>query len=72
MTNAKRKLLALAMGFFVCAGAFAQKGGGGRGEDRRPPKNPDTKVVVKEKEKPPSNNNNQRGNRGNDGKRGRP
>lgn len=55
MTNSKRKLLALAMGVFVSAGAFAQK----KGDDKRPPKDRDTKVVVREKEreKPPRNDN---------------
>jgi hypothetical protein len=70
MINAKRTLLALLMGIFVFAGAFAQKG---KGEDRRPPKNPDTKVVVKDKEreKPPPPRNDNQGKK-NDGRRGRP
>ncbi len=67
MFDLKRKLLAVAIGLVVSAGAFAQKQGG----DKRPPKGEDVKVVVQPKgEKPPPSNNNQGDKKGD--KRGKP
>jgi hypothetical protein len=53
MFDLKRKLVAVAIGCFVAAGAFAQK------KDDRPPKPPNTVVVAPKGEKPPPSNNNQ-------------
>jgi hypothetical protein len=53
MFDLKRKLVAVAIGCFACAGAFAQK------HDERPPKPPNTVVVAPKGEKPPPSNNNQ-------------
>ncbi len=69
MFDWKRKLVAVAMGIFLSAGAaFAQKD---RGGDKRPPKDENRVVVQPKGEKPPQNNNNQ-GNRGRDDKKGKP
>lgn len=72
MTNFKQKLLAVTVALFLSGGAFAQR----RGNDKqRPPKDDRPKVVVEPKEKPPQNRDNQNRNKGdkrNDGRRGRP
>ena len=67
MLNFKRKLVAVAVGCFLCLGVFAQKQGG---NDKRPPKE-DNRVVVQPKgEKPPQNNN--QGDKGKGDKKGKP
>jgi hypothetical protein len=53
MFDLKRKLVAVAIGCFLSAGAFAQK------KDDRPVKSPNTVVVAPKGEKPPPSNNNQ-------------
>jgi hypothetical protein len=53
MFNLKRKLVAVAIGCFLAAGALAQK------KDDRPPKPPNTVVVAPKGERPPPSNNNQ-------------
>jgi len=56
MLDLKRKAMAVAIGCFLAAGAFAQK------KDERPPSKPPNTVVVAPKGQrppPPSNNNNQ-------------
>jgi len=62
MFDLKRKAIAVAIGCFLAAGAFAQK------KDERPPKPPNTVVVAPKGERPPpSNHNNQGGDKRNDG-----
>ena len=54
MFDLKRKTIAVAIGCFLAAGAFAQK------RDERPPKPPNTVVVAPKGQRPqppPSNNN---------------
>ena len=56
MFDLKRKTMAVAIGCFLAAGAFAQK------KDDRPVKTPNTVVVAPKGQRPPpppSNNNNQ-------------
>ena len=65
MLNLKQKAMAVAIGCFVAAGAFAQK------KDERPPKQPNTVVVAPKGERPPSNNNNNQGDKRNDDKKGK-
>ena len=57
MFDLKRKLVAVAIGCFLAAGAFAQK------KDDRPVKQPNTVVVAPKGEKPPPGNNNQGGDK---------
>lgn len=64
MFDLKRKLVAVAIGCFLAAGAFAQK------KEERPPKQPNTVVVAPKGEKPPPSNNN-KGNQKGD-KKGKP
>ena len=52
MFDLKRKLVAVAIGCFVAAGAFGQK------RDDRPKKPPNTVVVTPKGEKPPPSNSN--------------
>jgi hypothetical protein len=69
MFKLRQKLLAVAIGLAVSAGAFAQK----REGDKRPPKGDDVKVVVQPKgERPPPSNNNQGDKRGGNDKKGKP
>ena len=65
MFNLKRKAIAVAIGCFLAAGAFAQK------RDERPTKPPNTVVVAPKGEKPPPSNNNNRGDKKNDDKKGK-
>jgi hypothetical protein len=51
MFDLKRKLVAVAIGCFISAGAFAQK------REERPIKPPNSVVVKPKGEQPPSNNN---------------
>jgi hypothetical protein len=68
MFDLKRKVMAVAMamaiGCFLAAGAFAQK------KDERPPKPPNTVVVAPKGERPPPppSNNNQGDKKNNDKK----
>jgi hypothetical protein len=62
MFDLKRKLVAMAIGCFLAAGAYAQK------KDDRPVKTPNTVVVAPKAEKPPPSNNNQGGKKPEDKK----
>ena len=64
MFDLKRKFVAVAIGCFLAAGAFAQKKG------ERPIKQPNTVVVAPKGEKPPPSNNNQ-GDKRQGGKKGK-
>jgi hypothetical protein len=64
MFDLKRKLVAVAIGCFVSAGAFGQK------RDDRPKKPPNTVVVTPKGEKPPPSNNN-RGDKKPEDKKGK-
>ena len=55
MLNVRRTMVALVMGCFLAAGAFAQK------REERPVKPPNTVVVAPKGEKPPPSNNNRGG-----------
>jgi hypothetical protein len=65
MFDLKLKAMAVAIGCFLAAGAFAQKK-----KDDRPPKPPNTVVVAPKGERPPPNNN-KGGDKRNDGKKGK-
>jgi hypothetical protein len=66
MFDLKQKAMALAIGCFLAAGAFAQK------RDERPPKPPNTVVVAPKGQRPsPPPNNNNRGDKRNDDKKGK-
>jgi hypothetical protein len=65
MFDLKRKLMAVAIGCFLAAGAFGQKK-----DEPRPPKPPNTVVVAPKGEKPPPSNNNQP-DKNKDGKKGK-
>ena len=65
MFDLKRKVVAVAIGCFLAAGAFAQK------RDDRPPKPPNTVVVTPKGEKPPPRNDNQGDKKPQDGKKGK-
>jgi hypothetical protein len=67
MFDLKRKLMAVAVGCFLTAGAMAQKK-----DEPRPPRPPNTVVVAPKGEKPPpSNNNSNQGDKNRDGKKGK-
>ena len=54
MFDLKRKAMAMAIGCFLAAGAFAQK------KDERPPRPPNTVVVAPKGERPPPSKNDAR------------
>jgi hypothetical protein len=64
MFDLKRKAMAVAIGCFLAAGAFAQK------KDDRPVKTPNTVVVAPKGQRPPPPSNNNQGKK-NDGKKGK-
>lgn len=64
MFDLKRKAVAVVIGCFLAAGAFAQKKG------ERPPKPPNTVVVAPKGDKPPPSNSNQ-GDKRQGGKKGK-
>lgn len=64
MFDLKQKIVAVAIGCFLAAGAVAQKKGD------RPPKPPNTVVVAPKGDRPPPSNNNQ-GDKRQDGKKGK-
>ena len=66
MFDLKRKAMAVAIGCFLAAGAFAQKK-----KDERPPKQPNTVVVAPKGERPPPNNNNNQGDKNKGDKKGK-
>jgi hypothetical protein len=57
MLDLKRKAMAVAIGCFLAAGAFAQK------KDERPPKQPNTVVVAPKGQRPPPPSNNNQGDK---------
>ena len=66
MFDLKRKVVAVAIGCFLSAGAFAQK------REERPPKPPNTVVVAPKGERPsPPPNNNNRGDKKTEDKKGK-
>jgi hypothetical protein len=65
MFDLKRKVMAVAVGCFLAAGAFAQRQGD------RPPKPPNTVVVNPKGERPPPPSNNNRPNKNQGGKKGK-
>jgi hypothetical protein len=65
MFDLKRKLVAVAIGCFISAGAFAQK------REERPPKQPNTVVVAPKGPQKPQGNNNQRGDKKPQDKKGK-
>jgi hypothetical protein len=65
MFDLKRKAMAVAIGCFLAAGAFAQK------RDERPPKPPNTVVVAPKPQRPPPPSNNNQGDKNKGDKKGK-
>jgi len=65
MFDLKRKVMAVAIGCFLAAGAFAQK------KDERPPKPPNTVVVAPKGQRPPPPSNNNQGDKNKGDKKGK-
>jgi len=65
MFDLKRKVMAVAIGCFLAAGAFAQK------KDERPPKRPNTVVVAPKGQRPPPPSNNNQGDKNKGDKKGK-
>ena len=65
MFDLKRKAMAVAIGCFLAAGAFAQK------KDERPPKRPNTVVVAPKGQRPPPPSNNNQGDKNKGDKKGK-
>ena len=65
MFDLKRKAMAVVIGCFLAAGAFAQK------KDERPPKPPNTVVVAPKGQRPPPPSNNNQGDKNKGDKKGK-